>query len=95
MSCLKASSAAMGDTRKSKRCWFPFPAGIAMIISGCAVGPSYQPPDILMPSSFGGHRRYQPMQGLRPRVQAQRSAHVALWPIAHFGAVRNLIATGA
>jgi NodT family efflux transporter outer membrane factor (OMF) lipoprotein len=36
-----------------KWCWLSFLVSAAASLSGCAVGPDYQPPDISVPTSFG------------------------------------------
>jgi NodT family efflux transporter outer membrane factor (OMF) lipoprotein len=36
-----------------KGCWLSLLAGVAASLSGCAVGPDYQSPDISVPTSFG------------------------------------------
>jgi NodT family efflux transporter outer membrane factor (OMF) lipoprotein len=59
----------------ARRCWFLLVGGAAIAISGCAVGPNYQPPEVAVPQGFEAQARANQKSTTLP----EPDPNVVLW----------------
>ncbi|WP_454634168.1 efflux transporter outer membrane subunit [Bradyrhizobium cenepequi] len=65
----------MGRHLMPKRRWVSILGSAAITLSGCAVGPNYQPPDVSIPGGFGTASRISTYAG----VPAESSTDLSQW----------------